>query len=148
MPVAPACFSRAVALARAALALCGPGETRRTVIASGCSSAAWAAERRTPVAARSVTSAQPCGAWNEKPWALSWGPAAGFTLGTAVGLGELVEPGSLAAGSFAVVAVLSSDPQADRASATVTPSAAHEVARLISMCSGYAWGRSRSRGCR
>src|SRR5689334_10837093 len=103
MPVAPAAFSRAVAFARAALALFGPGETRRTVMASGCSSAAWAAERSTPVAAWSVTSAQPCGAWNEKPWAVSSGPAAGFTLGSADGLAELVEPGSLAAGSFAVV---------------------------------------------
>src|SRR4051812_16957829 len=102
MWVASACFRSAVAFDRAAEALVGPGATRRTVMLSGCSSAAWAAERSTPVSARSVTSAQPFGARNEKPWAVNAGPLAGLTPGSDEGEVVAGVPPS-AAGSVAVL---------------------------------------------
>src|SRR3954451_18116945 len=118
MFVAPAVFSRAVARARPPASVAAPGDTRRTLIISGCSSVRCAADSSTPVYARSVTSAQPWGAWNEKPGALSIGPPAGFAGSVDGEVGETVGvAASLAAGS---AAALLAAPHANGAEATIT----------------------------
>src|SRR4051794_32692115 len=102
----------------------------------GCSSVGCAADSSTPVSARSVTFAQPLGAWNEKPWALSIGPEAGFTAGE---LGELVgEVASVAPGS---ATVLLDEPHAESPDARTTAAASHGARarrRRDSMREGYA----------